>query len=70
MGGLDRATMSHPRTRRTVCVQPGRGALGRRRGVVMSTKERRPYHLYPLLLVVLLGVVAVGLYFRFKRPPR
>ena len=36
----------------------------------MSTKERRPYHLYPLLLVVLLGVVAVGLYFRFKRPPR
>ena len=36
----------------------------------MSKKERRPYHLYPLLGVVLLGVVAVGLYYRIKRPPR
>jgi hypothetical protein len=29
-------------------------------------KERRPYHLYPLLGVVLLVAMAIGLYFRFK----
>ena len=34
----------------------------------MST-QRRPYHLYPLLGLVLLGVIAIGLYYRIKHPP-
>lgn len=40
------------------------------KGGVMAKKERRPYHLYPLLGLVLLAAMAVGLYFRVKRPPR
>jgi hypothetical protein len=31
--------------------------------------ERRPYHLYPLLGLVLVAAMAVGLYFRVKHPP-
>ena len=34
------------------------------------SKEARPYHLYPLLGLVLVGVVAVGLYYRVKHPPK
>jgi len=36
----------------------------------MVRKERPPYHLYPLLALVLAGVVVVGLYYRFKNPPK
>jgi hypothetical protein len=32
-------------------------------------KQRRPYHLYPLLGLVLLAVVGIGLYYRLKHPP-
>jgi hypothetical protein len=34
------------------------------------SSERRPYHLYPLLGLVLLAVVGVGLYYRLKHPPQ
>jgi hypothetical protein len=30
------------------------------------TKERRPYHLYPLLGLVLLAAMGIGLYYRVK----
>jgi len=30
------------------------------------TAERRPYHLYPLLGLVLVAAMAIGLYYRVK----
>jgi hypothetical protein len=33
-------------------------------------KERRPYHLYPLLGLVLLAAMGIGLYYRVKHPPK
>jgi hypothetical protein len=32
--------------------------------------QHRPYHLYPLLGLVLLGAVIAGLYYRIKHPPK
>jgi len=34
------------------------------------TTERRPYHLYPLLGLVLVAAMAIGLYYRVKRSPK
>lgn len=34
------------------------------------TTERRPYHLYPVLALVLLAAMAIGLYLRIKYPPK
>jgi hypothetical protein len=34
------------------------------------TTERRPYHLYPVLALVLVAAMAIGLYFRIKHPPK
>jgi hypothetical protein len=32
--------------------------------------ERRPYHLYPLLGLVLVAIMAIALYYRVKYPPK
>jgi hypothetical protein len=43
------------------------GGRGKRFAVIT---ERRPYHLYPLLGLVLVAAMAIGLYFRIKYPPK
>jgi hypothetical protein len=49
----------------------GREAAPRAGEVSIAVRtERRPYHLYPLLGLVLVAAMAIGLYYRIKYPPR
>jgi hypothetical protein len=48
------------------CLQSrGQATTAREEGVVV-TSERRPFHLYPLLGLVLLAAMGIGLYYRVK----
>jgi hypothetical protein len=43
----------------------GQATTAREEGAVV-TRERRPYHLYPLLGLVLVAAMGIGLYYRVK----
>ena len=36
---------------------------------VVTVSAKRPYHLYPLLALVLLGIAVVAIVYRVRNPP-